>query len=343
MMKADFRRAAFCGRRTRRDRLRLLPACALLLAGAALLDGCARGVAVTTVNPNGSWTRKITFHGVKPDKDGGAMGQKIEDAVVLPTGADWKITRQTKDDESIVILERTLPPGGVLNGDITVKSGKKGAGPIMVNEARVTQTAPGVFQYKETLHWKGGAVEELTPDKDTLALIKSALPAPLATDANARDVGMQAARVFWRVLFGPGDPLLSEFSAMMMQPEVVERRVTRRVGGDMDALLQNKFGAQMSGEQRLALTRKIVSASLNTLTTKGKSNTPGGPPNGKPNNDADDTTPPVALIVSVKMPGRITQTNGERDEINGDIYWSLYPQAAALGDVTLSATCDTNK
>ena len=325
--------------------LRLLASCTFVLANGWLLNGCARGVAVTTVNPNGSWTRKITFHGVKADKNGGAMGQQIEDAVVLPTGAEWKITRHDEKDESVVTLERALPPGQSLNGDITIKGDKKGAAPVMVNMVRVQQTAPGIFQYTETLHWKGAPVKELTPDADAVAVMKKALPVPLATDANARDIAARTTRMFWRVLFGPGEPLLAEFSAVMMQPEVMERKLLRREAGDIDKILLDKFGAQMTAEQRLAVTRHIVTASLNTVSAKSKSNAPGGPPpdqNGKDKNDGNQENA-VALTLSVKMPGHITQTNGERDEINGDVYWSLYPQAAAAGDVTLSATCDTNK
>ncbi len=329
----------------RPSRFRVVISCASFVLAASLLNGCARGVAVTTINANGSWTRKITFHGVKPDKNGGAMGQKIEDAVVLPTGAEWKITRHDENDESSVTLERALLPGQSLNGDISIKGGKKGASTVMVNAVSVQQTAPGIFQYTETLHWKGEPVKELTPDADAVAVVKKALPAALATDANAREVATRAARVFWHVLFGPGDPLIAEFSAVMMQPEIMERKMLRRMAGDMDKLLADKFGAQMSGEQRLAVTRRIVAASLNTVSAKSKSNVPGGPPqdqNGNNKNGGDQDSA-VALTLSVKMPGRITQTNGERDELNSDIYWSLYPQAAATGDVTLSATCDTNK
>ncbi len=326
------------------SRLRAAICCASIAAGAGLLNGCARGVAVTTINPNGSWTRKITFHGVKPDKNDTAMGQKIEDVFVLPTGAEWKITRHNDKDKSSIVLERALPPGQSLNGAITIKSGKKGAGLVMVNTVRVQQTAPGVFQYTEMLHWKGEPARELTPDADAISVVKQALPAPLATDANARDVAARSARVFWRVLFGPGDPLLAEFSAFMMQPEAMERKMLRRVAGEMDKILQAKFGAQMTAEQRLAVTHRLVADSMNTVSTKSKSSAPGGPPSGDnskdKNGDQDNT---VALTLSVKMPGRITQTNGERDELNGDVYWSLFPQAAATGDVTLSATCDTNK
>lgn len=329
----------------RPSRLRVVISCASLVLAAGLLNGCARGVAVTTVNPNGSWTRKITFHGVKPDKNGGKMGQKIEDAFVLPTGAEWKITRHDENDESSVVLERVLMPGQTLNGDITIKSGKKGAAPVMVNTVRVQQTALGVFRYTETLHWKGEPVKELTPDADAIAVVKKSLPALLATDVNAREVATRAARVFWRVLFGPGDPLLAELSAAVMQPEMMERKILRRTASDMDRILADKFGAQMNGEQRLTVTRRIVAASLNTVSTKSKSNAPGSPPqdqNGKDQNGNEQYNA-VALTLSVKMPGHITQTNGERDDLNGDVYWSLYPQAAATGDVSLSATCDTNK
>ena len=314
--------------------------CAALAGTGTLLNGCARGVATTTVAPNGAWTRKVTFHGAKPDNNGGAMGTKIEDAILVPQGAEWKITRQDKEDEKLLTIERSMPLGGALHGDIMIKGGKKGPSPIAVNDVSVQQTAPGVFVYKETLHWKGDAAKELTPDKDAIADIKKALPPAVATDANASALAGQFAREFWRVLFGPGDPLLSNISSLMMQPEIAERRIQQRMGADIDKILIARFGAQLSAAQRLDVTRKLIGSSLDKVSTKSKSSGPGG--GGNANKDDSPDAGMVALVISVKMPGRITATNGERDAFNGDVYWSLYPQAAVLGDVMLTATCDTN-
>lgn len=314
--------------------------CVAFGSAGTLLTGCARGVATTSVASNGTWTRKVTFHGVKPDKDGNAIGTKIEDAILVPQGAEWKITRQDKGEEKLLTIERTMPPGGALHGDIAIKGGNQGPSPIAVNDVSVQQTAPGVFVYKETLHWKGDAAKELTPDKDATADIKKALPPGVATDADAQALAGQFAREFWRVLFGPGDPFLSHISSLIMQPEIAERKIQQRMGADIDKILIARFGARLSAAQRLAVARKLIGNVLDKVSAKSKISGPGG--GGNAGKDDSPDAAMVALIISVKMPGRITATNGERDPYNGDVYWSLYPQAAALGDVTLSATCDTN-
>lgn len=323
----------------KRDALRtwILPFLTLL---AAMLSGCARGVATTTVNANGSWVRRTAFHGSKPDKDGNAMGTKIEDAFLLPKGEGWKITRQTQNDELTVLAERAQGPGETLHGDLTLMGGNKHADVIATNTVTVQKMAPGVYKYTETLHWKGAVPKELTPDADMVAAFQKALPPAVANEANARDLAARSIREIWHVLFGPGDPLISEFSAMLAQPELIERRVQRRIGTNLEQQLTAKFGERLTGEQRHAVARKIVASMLENLFAKTKSKSPVGPQAG---NKDEDSGPGAALFLSVKMPGRIIQTNGEQDAFQGDVFWTLYPEAAALGDVTLTATCDTNR
>lgn len=315
-----------------------LPALALLAALG--LTGCARGVATTTVHADGSWVRSVTFHGAKPDKDGNTMGTKIEDAFLIPKGQEWKITRQEKEDEVIVTAERTLKPGETLHGDLTLQGSKKQAEATTVNDVTVRMISPGVYKYTETLHWKGALPKALVPDAEAIAPFKSALPPALATDANARELATRSAREIWRVFFGPGDPLVSQLSSMMTQPELVERHLRSRIGADLEKQLAAQFGDQLTAAQRHEAAVHIVAHSLENVMAQTKSKTPGGE---KADKAEGDSAPGASLFLSVKMPGRITETNGEQDAFTGDVFWSLYPEAAALGDVTLTATCDTNQ
>ena len=50
----------------------------------------------------------------------------------------------------------------------------------------------------------------------------------------------------------------------------------------------------------------------------------------------------AGIFISVRLPGRVVETNGIADSFAGDISWSFYPEAAAFGDLTLTATCDTD-
>src|ERR1051326_5238506 len=190
----------------------------------ALLSGCAREVATTTIKPDGSWTRQVAIHTPKPDMNapGGAppLGEAVkpEDVFVLPTAPTWKITKSEKDSDAIYTAERTLALGESVSGDISVKRDKDKS-IALVNQVTVKQMAPGTFVYTETFSWKGPKPKELTaPDPDMLAAIKGALPAKLATDANTKALSLQIAQVYWRIMFGPGAPLVSRMSQVLMEP-----------------------------------------------------------------------------------------------------------------------------
>jgi hypothetical protein len=42
----------------------------------------------------------------------------------------------------------------------------------------------------------------------------------------------------------------------------------------------------------------------------------------------------------VKSPGRVNSSNGEADELTGEVYWALFPEAASMKDVVLTAVCE---
>jgi hypothetical protein len=41
------------------------------------------------------------------------------------------------------------------------------------------------------------------------------------------------------------------------------------------------------------------------------------------------------MTFRVTVPGRVIETNGEADPLTGEVFWALYPEAAALGEVKL--------
>ena len=42
----------------------------------------------------------------------------------------------------------------------------------------------------------------------------------------------------------------------------------------------------------------------------------------------------------LRTPGRVVSSNGEVDEFTGEVYWALFPEGAALKDITLTAVCE---
>lgn len=319
-----------------------------LLATAALLTtGCARSVVTTTVKSDGAFTRKIVFHGPNV-ADKGAGGAPVgpdagglTESFDMPAGGPWKTKREKLENEETYTAERELTPGSVQKQDVAIKSGDPAKpGIFVINEATVRSVGPGKWEYRETLHWNGKAPNILTTiDPDMALSIKAALPPALATEANIRPIALALNRELWHLLFGPGDPLISGWTQFMMQPETVERKMTARMSASVEKVVSTQFGDTMTPAQRHAYVRKIISrvvAGLNAKTTAGADPSKAG---AKPEfGDAALT----ALTFSVKLPGKIVSTNGERDDFNGEIYWSVYPQAAALGDVEMTAVCDTN-
>jgi hypothetical protein len=40
------------------------------------------------------------------------------------------------------------------------------------------------------------------------------------------------------------------------------------------------------------------------------------------------------------MPGRMVSHNGTLDDLTGEVYWALFPEAAVLKEITLTAVCE---
>jgi hypothetical protein len=201
----------------------------------------------------------------------------------------------------------------------------------MVNEVTVRAVAPGKLEYREVLHWLGRrpkAIED--PGRKVLAVLRSALPNGLATDADTRDLAKTVTRELWRAWFGPGSPLFWNG-----HDDLAARRAKRVLGLAVDKALQDRFGERITPSQRLAAARKwvkvILEVSQEDLKVKDGSDT------SSPLNDAA-----VPLLFSVWLPGKVVATNGERDEVSGEVFWGLYAEAAASEDVVLTATCDLN-
>jgi hypothetical protein len=314
---------------------------ALAAAATLFLIGCGRTSTVTEVKPDGSFTRTLTFRGPAPAEGEGAiaMGPTIETLFELPGGAAWKVTREKKDNELIITAKRTFPAGTAAQQDMALKAkGKAPMGRLIVNSVTLRQIAPGRWEYRETLRWQGERPKELmNPDPKMLTAIREALPANLATQANVREVAQIAMKGLWRMLFGPGDPLLSQ---LVMHPELAERKLRRQASLVMNEALKQKFGTQLSDESRMTITRKIVGQTLESTQalTQEKTN-----PNAPPKKEDDEPASLVAMAFTVKLPGKIVSANGEVDEVNGEVFWALYAQAAAVGDVEMVAVCETGR
>ncbi len=323
---------------------RRLSRCLLALSGFGLLaTGCSRSVITTTVKPDGAFTRKIVFHG--PNPEGGVLGKEnkgLAESFEMPAGGPWKTKRDKNENEETYTAERDLTPGSVQKQDIAIKSGDVAKpGIFVVNQATVREIGPGKWEYRETLHWTGKIPDVLTTvDPDTALAVKAALPPALATEANIRPIAISLNRELWHLLFGPGDPLISSWTQLIMQPESVERKMQSRMAVGLDKAIAAQLGDKLTANQRRACVHSIVSSLIAGMTAKTQKQA--DPAKGGKDNGELGEAALTALTFSVKMPGKIISTNGEKDDFTGEVTWSVYPQAAAMGDVEMTAVCDKN-
>jgi len=292
----------------------------------ALLTGCARARVTTEIRNGGAWTRTVALTG-QQKKD---MGGSIEESFLLPSGEDWKSRTEKKDSDQTTTFEKTFAAGAQLKGDLSVKEGDS---PMLVNEVSVTRIAPRRFEYRETLRWTGPPPTGMNLGGEDLTDLKTALPKALATDENARGITEKMAVLIMPMLFGPGDPLLA---IGVLHPDLAGRKASQRIGSLLLKALEEQFGDKMTLAERRVVALKMIERSL--AQAKPKAPDPAaGPPSEK---GRAGLTP---LMFIVKSPGKIISSNGEVDELTGEVYWALFPPAASLKPVVLTAVVEMDQ
>jgi len=303
-------------------------------AAVLTLTGCSRGVVGSDIAANGDWTRKVELHGPPPDKTGGMLPiPKLEESFVIPK-APWTVTKTTTDQGDVITCKRALSLGESLKRDVVCKAKtESGYVEAMDNECSVKQTAPGEYTYREVLHWSGPKPKQMI-ELDAVAHLKALLPASIATDASVRRVAESVTREFGLLLLGPPDPLITTiFTQVMMNPELAMHRISDRLVDGIDRALKTEYGNKLTDVQRRTVVEKLLKAAMDSTTQKANID-PTKAPNSK------DAGVGVALMFSVKLPGKIISTNGNIDRSSNEVYWGLYPEAASFGqDIVLTATC----
>ena len=301
----------------------------LALASLLWLGGCARVRVTTSIQADGSAVRTVMLTG-QEKKDNAMATPTLEDTFVIPSGAGWKSSEEKKNTDRTLTLERTFAPGTAMAGDVSLKA--EGGKIKLVNEAKVTQLGPHRFEYREVLKWKGNPespMGELKPED--LATIKAALPKPLATDANAKALADKLATLAVPMLFGPGDPLLA---IGLMHPDLAVRRMGQRLGTLLIQALEQQFGDQMNPQQRREVARQLIQETMSST----KFSQPDPAAAASPGSSKSNGLTPLMFIV--KTPGRIVSSNGETDDLTGEVFWAMFEEAAIAHDVVLTAVIE---
>ena len=298
---------------------------------AILLSGCSRARVTTAIKADGSWGRTVVLSG--PEKKEGQMTPTLDDTFVIPSGAGWKVSESKKNDERVVTAERNMTAGSSLRSDVSIKGSEPGK-LTLVNEATITRQGPRRFEYKETLRWKGDPAQSMANIKpEDLARIKADLPGPLATDANARALAQKTTELIVPMMFGPGDPLLA---IGLLHPDLAERRASQRLGAVMVKVLEDQFGDKMPAAERREVARRMIQGAF--ASTKPS---PPNPASAEPPTQKSSGLVPLMFIV--KWPGKIVSSNGEVDELAGEVFWALFSDAASFKDVVMTAVLEADK
>jgi hypothetical protein len=294
-----------------------------------LLSGCSRVRVTTEIKADGSCTRTVAFTGQEKKEGAMQVAGALEDTFVLPTGPQWKSKETKKESDRTMTYERKLVPGTPLHGDVSLKDGSEGGKLQLVNSVIVTRSGKR-FEYSETLQWKGEPSKGFDLKPENLAEIKALLPKSLATDENAHALAEKAVPLMIPVLFGPGDPLLA---IGLMHPDLAERRVSQRMGAVLLKALEEQFGDQITPLQRRAIAQKLITTSISS--SKPSQPDPAAGPTGQ--KDSGGLTPMMFIL---KFPGHVISSNGEVDELTGEVYWALFSEAAMVKDLVLTAVVE---
>ena len=270
-------------------------------------------------------------------------GTGLSDVVTLPTKAGgWEVTRtrnNAKDDDITVTASRSFAGGVPVRNDLGLKDADSkaasGAKLLLDNTAAVRRTADGSLELRETLHYLGKSeqgVGQASPQ--IVAAVKNALPPALQADAaSERKAALQIQAKLWQALMGPSDPVLP---TLLFHPDYATYGLDEQLRGGITDTLTEVYGERLSASDRARMAEGMVKTATSEAVTqtnrKKEAQTPGG-------SGRDKGGLPVPPLFRLKMPGKVTQTNGRVDPATGEVFWPLYSESAAAGDITLSATC----
>lgn len=328
----------------------------LVLALAALC-GCSSVSVETTVNPDGSFSRSVSYTLVKSPMGGET---KIEDLAVLPSGEAWTVTRGKEKDNAVVTAKADFKKGAKVTDLMLVQKVEKKqsfgfGGPkkeeekpkpkpktLFDNEVTVREIAPGKFEYREVLRWKGkSAMQDMgTPKPEELKEVFAKLPESLRSEAEAKKIALQLGRSLIQSIFGPSEPLMPH---LLLNTTLAMRMIRIRAGNDMIDWMEKEYGDKLSEAQRVSTVRQLLEefdmeSKLDKEMEKSKPKM--GPGGDKEKKDKEEVEL-VALNFALKFPGKVIETNGKLDRFSGRVFWSLYPPATGIGDVELRAVFTT--
>lgn len=305
-----------------------------ILAG-LIVSGCGEVGSDSVVHADGSFDRTVTLSLPSMDMMPGAEPTDPGERLRFNQEDMWDVSVGDDDGAVTLTATRSFAAGEQIDHDFELLSGDE---PFLRCSVNVRTLSNGYIEYTETYEWIGQYPDPPELNSDELEEIGEHLQAIGGTEEDALAVGTELTKAMWRVVFGPTEPLMPAFILSMRS---AEKKLMKRAGEELLRILEERFASRASSAERLSVARAIMNES-DVIETFGE-----GVPTGDPGeieaemmegDEADDTT--VSIAASVRGPGRLVETNGEYDSVSGEVFWSMYSPAAALGPVVLRAVFD---
>ena len=286
------------------------------------LVGCSHSSSEVTVNADGSWNRtlKLTF-------SKGMGDDKWADIFALP-GADWSKSEEIKESEKITTLKRNYKSGDGPVTDIIIREKDTTK---LKNFVVVRKLEGNRLEYYEKIVFLAPNEQKQQKELgDYITQMKKIMPAGVATEDDYKVMAKKSGTALIRILVGPDDHLMG---TLILNPDGAARRLRTKLGVIENKVLTEQLGTKMSQEQRDDVIKKMLATF--DKETMLSSNKPSSSPDQANQSQADF----VGMSVSVKLPGKIIETNGEIDGYTGEVFWDFASNSAESDVLELRAIC----
>ncbi|MCW5939665.1 MAG: hypothetical protein KF884_00930 [Fimbriimonadaceae bacterium] len=296
----------------------------LLIFGAAVvIAGCGNVSSSSELAADGSIVQRVRLSVPKAELPSPEPPPALADLVKFAPDGGWKTEESSDDNSKWIEGVRSRGTGEAL--PMFVVHDKKGA--YLQSSCRVEKTADGMLVFTETYEWvreiknpplsqTAGMFDELKKDFDKAEL----------TDDQAKAMERELGEMVWYTVFGPSDPLLG---LLMTNPAAAEKRMGSLMGTKMIEIVSKYAGDKMTRDEIIAVVRE----------GKKKVTEAGGFNRDKQMSESASEEEPnlMGMLVAIKGPGRMVESNGIYDPIENEVYWSFYDMSAQIGPVVLRA------
>ena len=286
------------------------------------LVGCSHTSSESTVNADGSWSRTLKLTVSK-----GMTDDKWADIFAMP-GPDWNKSEEIKDSEKITTLKRNFEAGMDPVTDIIIR---ENGTTKLKNFVMVRKLPDNKIEYYEKIVFA-------KPDKDKqerdmnefINELKKVMPVGLGTDADYQAISKKTNVSISRMFFGPDGHL---FGTLILNPDGALRRLRSKLGVIESKILAEQFGDRMTQAQRDDVVRKLLTSFDNSKVMSNAK------PPASPEQSNQSQADMVGMSVSVRLPGKVIESNGEIDSFTGEVFWDFASNSAESEVLELRAIC----